>query len=145
MTTKIVGIRMTPQRAAQIAALEERTGLQGTASVVDFALASAIASTQCTPQVKEDRSKLERIRGAIAGNFVGVNPALDVYTVYGKYQSRDETPEFIEIAVFRTGVGMTEEDWNHGVARRGKIVQMLEKAGIMDFNVSAGTIIFLND
>jgi len=62
MTTKIVGLRLTPQRAAQIALLEKMTGLQGTAAVVDFALASAIASTQCTPHAEKGRSKLERIR-----------------------------------------------------------------------------------
>ena len=43
MRSELVSIRMTPQRAAQVAALEQMTGLSGVASIVDFALATTLA------------------------------------------------------------------------------------------------------
>ena len=41
--SEIFTIRMTPNRTAQLSAVEQRTGLQGLAAVIDFALATTLA------------------------------------------------------------------------------------------------------
>lgn len=87
--------------------------------------------------------KIDRIRRAIDGN-VFVSPR-DVHYVYGTSQDEGDRPRFIHIRVFSTGTSMTEEEWEDGVERRDKIVQMLEDAGIGGFDVHEGTIHFLND
>jgi len=58
--SEIFTIRMTDTRAAQIAALETRTGLQGPAAVIDFALATTLAHYGAQEVAMEDKRVFQR-------------------------------------------------------------------------------------
>ena len=86
-------------------------------------------------------TKIDKIKGAIKGNGVGVR-SLDVFEVYGIDQSRDQSPNFIDIDVYEA---YTQEEYDSGLKKMRKITEMLLEAGLDTFEVHDGKITFFND
>lgn len=89
--------------------------------------------------IKMAKPKIDQIREAIAENDVGINHQNDVYFVWGVNQKSDERPDFIDIDVFSSTFGNDLPD------RAIKIKDMLEEAGLNEFEVHDGKFTFLNN
>lgn len=76
--TPVIGLRMTDTRAAHVAALEQLTGLEGTTAVVDFALATALATFRARPLLptgSAPRELVAEIRDGLAAALAELNEA----------------------------------------------------------------------